>query len=125
MTEIFRPIVYLKPNCPFCMKVRLFLVEADLAAEVETRDFIGGTPRGDMIRAELASHFNKVSFPSAQIQPGQFIAESDEIIAVLANKSGRDPAAMPAYKDYVEGPFAALMKLWKENIELKKVASNA
>lgn len=125
MTGPFKPIVYLKQNCPFCMKIRLFILEAGLADDVETRDFAGGTPREDMIRAELAPHLSKVSFPAAQLQPGQFIADSDAIIAALARESGRDPAEMPVYQNYVEGPFAVLMKLWKENIDLKKAASTA
>ncbi|MDN7591448.1 glutathione S-transferase N-terminal domain-containing protein [Burkholderia seminalis] len=125
MNEAFKPIVYLKQNCPFCMKIRLFILEADLGAEVETRDFAGGTPQEEAIRAELAPHLNKVSFPAARIQSGQFIAESDDIIAVLARISGRDPALMPVYQNYVDGPLAALMRLWKENMDLKKVAAAA
>lgn len=125
MNEAFKPIVYLKQNCPFCTKIRLFILEADLGAEVETRDFAGGTPQEEAIRAELAPHLNKVSFPAARIQSGQFIAESDDIIAVLARISGRDPALMPVYQNYVDGPLAALMRLWKENMDLKKVAAAA
>ncbi|MDN7752766.1 glutathione S-transferase N-terminal domain-containing protein [Burkholderia gladioli] len=123
MTETFKPIVYLKQSCPFCMKIRLFILEAALGAEVETRDFASGTPQEEAIRAELAPHLNKVSFPAAQIQPGQFIAESDDIIAALAQKSGRNPAVMPVYQNYVDGPLAALMRLWKENMNLKKVTA--
>jgi predicted DCC family thiol-disulfide oxidoreductase YuxK len=125
MTETFKPIVYLKQNCPICMKIRLFILEADLGAEVETRDFASGTPQEEAIRAELAPYLNKVSFPAAQIQSGQFIAESDDIIAVLAQISGRDPAVMSVYPSYVDGPLAALMRLWKENMDLKKVAATA
>ncbi|MEE3622941.1 glutathione S-transferase N-terminal domain-containing protein [Nitrospirillum sp. BR 11752] len=125
MTEAFKPIVYLKQNCPFCMKIRLFILEAGLGAEVETRDFGSGTPQEDTVRAELKDHLDKVSFPAAQIRPGQFITESDDIIAALARKSGRDPATMPIYQNYVDGPFAALMRLWKENMDLKKAAAAA
>lgn len=119
----FKPIVYLKQNCPFCLKIRLFLLEAGMNQDVETRDFAPGTPQEDAIRGELAPHLEKVSFPSAQLEPGRYVTESDDIVAFLAAKSGRDPADLPVYTNYVEGPFAMAMKLWKENQELSKAAS--
>ena len=126
MTETrFKPIVYLKRNCPFCMKIRLFLLEAGMAQDVEIRDFAAGTAEEEAIRAELAPHFEKVSFPTAQLEPGRYVAESDDIISFLAAKSRRDPANMPVYRNYIDGPFALTMKLWKENLELKKAASAA
>lgn len=119
----FKPIVYLKQNCPFCMKVRLFLLEAGMTEDVEIRDFAAGTPQEDALRAELAPHLDKVSFPAAQIEPGRYIAESDEIVTFLAATSGRETASMPVYRNYVDGVFSMAMALWKENQELKKAAS--
>lgn len=121
----FKPTVYLKQNCPFCLKIRLFLLEAGMNAEVETRDFAPGTEREEAIRAELAPHLEKVSFPAAQLEPGRYVTESDDIVAFLAAKSGKDPAAMTVYRNYVDGVFAMSMQLWKENMELKKAASAA
>ncbi|MCC4592201.1 glutathione S-transferase N-terminal domain-containing protein [Xanthomonas campestris pv. cannae] len=122
MTDTFKPIVYLKQHCPFCMKIRVFILEANLGAAVETRDFASGTPQEDAIRAELAPQLSRVSFPAAQLQPGQYIAESDDIVASLAQRFGRDPAAMPVYRNYVDGALAALTRLWKENTDLKAAA---
>jgi glutathione S-transferase len=121
----FKPIVYLKENCPFCLKVRLFLLESGLASEVETRDFVPGTEQEEAIRSELSPHFDKVSFPTAQLEPVRYVAESDDIVAFFAAKAGRDPASMTVYRNYVDGAFSMAMKLWKENQELKKAASAA
>lgn len=57
----FKPIVYLKENCPFCLKVRLFLLESGLAPDVETRDFVSDSEHEKKIRAELQPHLDKVS----------------------------------------------------------------
>lgn len=121
-SALFRPIVYLKENCPFCLKVRLFLLEAGLASDVETRDFVSDGEHEETIRAELQPHLDKVTFPAAQLEPGLYVTESDDIVAVLAAKAGRDPASMTVYRNYVDGVFAMSMKLWKENQELKKAA---
>ncbi|GLR46116.1 hypothetical protein GCM10007880_66340 [Mesorhizobium amorphae] len=123
--ETFKPIVYLKENCPFCLKVRLFLLESGLASEVESRDFVPGTAREQEIRTELLPHVDKVSFPCAQLEPGRYVTESDDIVAFFAAKAGRDPARLPVYRNYVDGVFAMSMKLWKENQDLKKAASAA
>ena len=45
MTETFKPIVYLKQHCPFCMKIRLFILEASIGADVQTREFAAARRR--------------------------------------------------------------------------------
>lgn len=125
MSDTFsKPTLYLKAGCPFCMKLRIFVLETGLTAVIETRDFAVGTPEEEAIRETLAPHFEKISFPAAQIAPGKFIAESDAIIGLLAEKAGRKPETLPVYTAYLDGPFAAIMKLWQENVELKKAAAS-
>lgn len=121
----FKPTLYLKAGCPFCMKLRIFVLESGLANAVETRDFAPGTPAEGAIRATLTPHLERISFPAAEIAPGKFIAESDDIIAFLANKTGRKPETLPVYTAYVDGPFAMMMSLWRENQELNKAAASA
>jgi glutaredoxin len=116
----FRPVVYLKEKCPFCMKVRIFLVESGLDTKVEVRNFAPGTEQEQMIRAELEPNLEKVSFPAAQTAAGRYMTDSDGIIGQLAADAGVDPAHMPVLGAYVEGPFAQIMQLYRENMELKK-----
>ena len=119
----FKPVVYFKQNCPFCLKVRLYLLEAGMVGAIEIRNFVPGSKQEDDIRAELSPHLPKVSFPAAKLEEGHYIAESDDIIAFLAVKSGRDPASLPVLSNYVEGALKPMMKLWKENVELKAAAA--
>ena len=121
----FQPTVYLKQNCPFCMKVRIALLEAGLGDTVQTRNFVPGEPEEDAIRAELAPHLEKVTFPTAQLTPGQYVTESDDIVASLCAIAGTEPSAMPVLTNYLEGPFASMMRLYRENSELKKAVENA
>lgn len=118
--QSFRPVIYLKDKCPFCMKVRIFLLESGLRDSVEVKDFTPGTPEEQKIRDEVSPHLEKVSFPAAQVAPGAFMADSDGIIARLAEKVGIDPGQMPVLKAYLEGPFQQIMTLFRENMELKK-----
>ena len=116
----FRPVIYLKAKCPFCMKIRIFLLESGLRDQVEVRDFAPGDAQEQAIRDELAPHLEKVSFPAAQLKPGQYMTDSDGIIRELAAGEGQDPAHMPVLQAYLDGPFQSMMNLYKENQELKK-----
>ncbi len=114
-----RSVVYLKEKCPFCMKVRIALLEAGLQDKVEVRDFAPGDEREAAIRAELDGKLEKITFPAARIG-GDYIADSDAIVSRIA---GADAAGKPVLKAYLEGPFQSIMTLYKENMELKKAAS--
>ena len=115
----FTPTVYLKTNCPFCLKVRIFLLEAGLMGKVKVRDFVQGEPEEQAIKDELAPHLEKVTFPAAEIAPGKFIADSDGIVGHFAGEAKVDPGQMTVLRNYVQGPFQRMMDLFRENRELK------
>lgn len=119
----FKPVFYLKENCPFCLKIRIFILEAGLTSDVEISSFESGSAQEALVRKELEPYFDKITFPVAQLEPGRHIAESDEIIAGLATRAGCVPEEMDVYRNYIDGTFALAMKLWKENAELKKGAT--
>lgn len=120
----FTPVLYLKQGCPFCFKLRLFLLEAGLLERVEIREFAPDTEEEKAIRAELTPHFEKLGFPTAQLEPGRYLGDSDALVAHFAKVSGKDPAAMPTYQTYLGGVFKNLGQLFRENMELKKQAAN-
>lgn len=64
-----------------------------------------------------------MSFPSAQIAPGKYRKDSDAIISHYAEDSGIDLQRLPAFQEYVSGPFNTLMTLFKENRKLRKHAA--
>lgn len=103
MTE-FTPILYLKSSCPFCLKVAAFLAEAGVFGSLEIREFWPDDDREQVLREELSPHFEKISFPSLQYAPGQFMNESDAIIARYGDMLGLDPETMSFYRYVVDGP---------------------
>lgn len=115
----FKPAIYVKEYCPFCLKVRIAVIEADLEDQVEVRQFTPGTAKEDAIKAELAPHFEKVTFPSAQLEPGKYISDSDAIVDALLDQAGVDKASLPVLDSYLNGAFKNMMKLYRENAELK------
>lgn len=122
--QAFVPTMYLKQGCPFCFKLRLFLLEAGLLDQVALRQFVVGTDEERAIRAELVQQLEKVSFPAAQIMPGQFMRDGDAIIGRLAGRAGIDPANLPTLQAYIAGPLAVHIQLYQENVALKNGASD-
>ena len=121
----FTPVVYLKDKCPFCLKVRILLLEAGLMGKVKVRDFVQGEDEEQKIKAELAPHLEKVTFPAAEIAPGKYVADSDAIVAHFAAEAKVDPDKLTVFGNYVRGPFQSMMQLYRENTELKKKVAEA
>lgn len=119
MASDFTPAIYLNTHCPFCFKLRVFLLEAGLMDRVKVREFVPGTPAETEMREALEPHFDKLSFPAAQTGPGEFMLESDAIIDWFANEYGIDQDRLATFNAYVEGPFSRLRQLFQENRELK------
>ena len=121
MTEAsFVPILYVKEGCPFCMKVRIFMLEAGVLDSVQVREFAVGSDEEQLIRAELAPHLEKISFPTAGLAPGEYLSESDAIIARFAGDGGVDPEKLPTFCAYSAGLMPQMMSMYRENMELKK-----
>ena len=114
-----KPVLFVKHTCPFSFKVRLFLLEAGIADQVELRE-ASTAEEEDALRADLVDHLDKVSFPTVRFGDGDYLAESEDIVARFAALSGVRPETLPAFRAYVDGPFAQLLTLYRENAELRK-----
>lgn len=112
------PILFVKHACPFCLKVRLYLLEAGLLDSVTLRES-RTTEEEDAMKAELAPHLAKVSYPTLRLGD-TYMTESDDIIAHFVDEGGPAPAQLPTFRAYVDGPFTQLLALHKENAELKQ-----
>jgi glutathione S-transferase len=116
----FRPVLYVKDRCPWCLKLRLFLLEAGLSDRFDWRFFGPGDVAEEGIRAELAPYFEKATFPTVEIAPGRFIQDSQAIIDHYAAEFGVDVGKLYTLDQYVRGPLARIAELRKEIAELKK-----
>lgn len=113
------PVVYLKRGCPFCMKVRLFLLEANLLSRVELRAFDTDTDEERSIGQELSAHFDKVTYPAVKLSQDTYINGSDDIVALFAKQWDINLSALDTFQDYSHGVFEHLIRLFQENMTLK------
>lgn len=119
MASDFSPVIYVKQGCPHCFKLRLFLLEAGLIGRFALLEFTPGDDREATIKAELAPHFDKVTFPTVQYAPGLYQQESNDLIARYAAEASVDPAQLPLFTAYADGLLPRLQRLNRENKELK------
>ena len=110
----FRPVLYLKSSCPFCLKVAAFLSEAGVFGTLVIREFWADDKEEQALRDELAPHFGKVTFPTLQYAPGRFMNESDAIIARYANELGLDPERMSFYQYVLRGPMRRMREQFSQ-----------
>jgi glutaredoxin 2 len=120
MIAPFRPVLFLKSTCPHCLKLRIFLLEAGLLDRFEQCIFTQGDDAEAAIRAELAPHFDKVTFPTVQYEPGRFMKDSDAIIAHYAAEAGLDSARLPVFAAYAASVLPKYMEVRKELNALKQ-----
>lgn len=117
---LFKPVVYLLQGCPFCMKLRIFLLEAGLIDQVDIRLLTQDSDELRQARDTLSVHLPKVGFPTVELTPGQYLAESDAIIDWFATRNGIDIATLPTFQDFVSGIFTGHISLYRENMTLKQ-----
>ena len=121
MTEAtFIPTLYVKEGCPFCLKVRIFMLESGMLDSIHIREFAVGSDEEQAIRTELAPYLEKISFPTAMLAPGEYLSDSDAIINRFAGSAGVNPAKLPTFRAYSTGVMPQMMSMHRENMELKK-----
>jgi hypothetical protein len=124
MTD-FTPVLYLKAGCPHCFRLRLFLLESGQLGRFESREFVPDSddPAEAAIRAELAPHFAKVTFPTVQHAPGQFQNESNDLIERYS--PGTDPAGLPVFRTWAEVLQPKQTRLMREAKALRAALDEA
>lgn len=119
MSEMFTPVVYVKQGCPFSLKLRLFLLES---GQLDRVSLVEGQMPEDhqQIADHLAERIGKASFPSAEIAPGEYLADSDALVRHFADVAKVDPSNLPTFEAYAQHVFPGFQKLYREIMELRK-----
>lgn len=118
--KIATALLYAKENCPFCLKVRLFLLESGLAHQVEIMEFSPGSPEEAIVRGAVTKASGDASFPTLKLPDGVLIQDSDAIVAHFAAAGRIDPADLALYTSYTKGVMPKLRALYTENMDLKQ-----
>ena len=116
----FMPRAILKLDCPFSLKFRIFLHEANLADRFRFDVVEEGTSAYDEAKQTLEEADTEASFPGVETAPGEYMSDSDTLIDHYAEKFGIDRTRLPLLNYYEEGVFEFAVNLFEENQELKE-----
>jgi hypothetical protein len=123
MADSFKPTLYVNHRCPFCLKFMIYLAQAGLLEDFTVTVFEPGSPEHEATKTHLIPHFDSVSFPVVEVEPGVFKKDSDALIAYYAEKSGKKAADMPLLDYYSSGVLKQVIDLFMENRKLKEEAA--
>ena len=114
-----KPKVYMMIECPYCLKLRVYLNEAGLDDKVEYVVFNSGDDTHQAVRNRMIEAGQKPSFPAAELEEGKLTAESDFLMAHFAGPDGPAPDSLPLYRYFMDGVFGRTIAMHKELMELK------
>ena len=123
MSQAEKPKVYLMVECPYCLKLRIFLNEAKLDDQVELVVFHGGDDTHQEVRNRMIQAGQKPSFPAAELESGTLTTETDVLISHFGGPTKIDPTSLPLLNYYLDGVFARTVAMHKELQELKAQAA--
>ncbi|MBB5577635.1 MULTISPECIES: glutathione S-transferase N-terminal domain-containing protein [Rhizobium] len=119
-TTQFTPIIYSKIGCPYCIKLRIFLLEAGLIDRVTFVE--GKTPEEhDQLAEFLTKRIGRASFPTGEISPDNYLPESDDLVDHFASIGVVDPQKLPTYQAFSGALLPRLQEFYREYSELKKL----
>jgi hypothetical protein len=123
MTQPFKAKAYLLPGCPFCFKFLLFMTETQLLDQIEIVSVDPQDADFEQVKSKIGAVTQaKVTFPTVEIEPGNYKSDSDQLIAYYAEKN-HVSAEQPVVSFYKAGLFTHYVNLYKENLALKQNAS--
>jgi hypothetical protein len=105
---------YVKEGCPFSFKFLAFMAEAKMLDEIEIVRLREGTADYETAKQKLTEHLGKpASFPTVEVEPNRYLADSDRLIEHYANRKGLRPDEMPVLSLYKQGILPKLFELHK------------
>ena len=109
----FKAKAYVKEGCPFSFKFLTFMTEAGLLDEIEIVRVREGDAEYEAAKQKLTEHLGKASFPSVEVEPNQYMTDSDRLIEHYAKREGLRPDEMPVLSLYKQGILPKLFELHK------------
>src|SRR5262245_44390126 len=105
-SDQFKAKAYVKAGCPFSFKFLTFMSEAGLLDDIEIVRMNPSDAGFEAEKEKLGKHLGKAAtFPVVEVEPGQYMTDSDRLIERYAEEARLQPDAMPVLSFYKETIF--------------------
>ena len=109
----FKPKVWVRTNCPYSFKFRLFLAEAGISDHFDIIPMDPDSPQFAVAVNEMTAQFEtKVIFPIVEISPGKVLTDSDVLIEHFASEFKIDQSNLPTLSFYRTGLFVCYVEMF-------------
>ncbi|WP_010164934.1 glutaredoxin domain-containing protein [Sphingomonas sp. PAMC 26617] len=109
-----KPTIYLKHNCPFCLKLRIFLTESRITPNAEYIVFDYGDDTHLKLRARMEAVGQTATFPAVEFEAGKLATGTDHLIERFASTADHAYSDTPLLAYYVDGVFSSYMDMFKQ-----------
>lgn len=109
----FTPTAWVRTNCPYSFKFRLFVTEAGLATAFRFIPMDPDSAEFAPEKAELDRRAGRVTvFPTVEVAPGRFMSDSDALIAHFAAERGIDETGLATLAFYRGGLYPCYLEMF-------------
>lgn len=109
----FKPKAWVRTNCPYSFKFRLFLLEAGLSDEFQIFSMDPDSPDFSQKVSKMEAQFNqKVIFPIVEHAPGKVLTDSDALIEYFSSKWKIDQSKLSVLSFYRSGLFVCYVEMF-------------
>ena len=109
----FTPIAYIKTNCPFSFKFRLFVTESGLTENFAFVELDVNAPSHTVDKANLKAMIGHAhTFPVVEVSAGEYIDDSDALISHFAGLHGVDHSQLATLNFYRNGLIPTFLEMF-------------
>jgi hypothetical protein len=113
-SDTFKATAYIKDGCPFSFKFLVFAAESGLLEDLKVVRVRDGEPSTEATKQMLSEKLGKqVSFPTVEIEPGRYLADSDKLIEHYAQRSNVAADDLPVLSFYKQTILPKLFEHYK------------
>jgi hypothetical protein len=113
-SEPFKATAFIKDGCPFSFKFLVFATETGLLDELEVVRVRDGDPGTEATKQKLSEKLGKqVSFPTVEIEPDRYLADSDKLIEHYAQQMKVAADDLPVLSFYKQTILPKLFEHYK------------
>lgn len=109
----FKPTAWVRTNCPYSFKFRLFVTEAGISDHLQFVAMDPDSPDFAAVKSEIDRRSGRETvFPTVEVAPNEFLSDSEALIEHFSAKHGIDASELPTLAFYRSGLYVCYLEMF-------------
>jgi hypothetical protein len=109
----FKPTAWVRTNCPYSFKFRLFVTEAGISDQFQFVAMDPNSPDFARVKSEIDRRSGqKTVFPTVEVAPNEFLTDSEALINHFSAEHGIDVSDLPTLTFYRNGLYVCYIEMF-------------